>query len=180
MVQITSLLVIAAMIITTASVPLKRSDPLEGDILSISALTASLDDAIKLFASLGPGQLVDALAIHGNATVLKTQLDTATGDVSTGVVSEDDARTFLNSIEAFEPTIIDALTNIVSKKAAFQALPIGGIPALVLSDLRALNTSTTVFENRLLASTPPDLLAEGRQVQTSINAAFNKAIAAYA
>lgn len=52
------------------------------------------------------------------------------------------------------PVILDALTAIVAKKPAFQALPLGGVPALVKQDLGNLSASTEAFENALIASTP--------------------------
>ncbi|KAG6908388.1 hypothetical protein DXG01_004817 [Tephrocybe rancida] len=161
MVQIAPLLIFAGLIASSVSTPFKRTvAQVEADIARISTQTTALDNAIKSFASSGAGSLTDAL--------------------NTGPVSEADARTILNSVEAFEPTIIDALTNIIGKKAAFQALPIGGIPALVLSDLRSLSTSTAAFETGLIGAAPADLVSEARQVQSSVTAAFNAAIAAYA
>ncbi|KAG6857272.1 hypothetical protein H0H87_007105 [Tephrocybe sp. NHM501043] len=170
----------ATLIVTSASMLLKRTvSQVEADIAGISNQTTSLNNAIKSFANSSASA----------AVALREAL-------STGAVSETDARTILTSVEAFEPTIIDTLTNIVSNKAALQALTLGGIPALVLSDLRTLNTSTAAFESSLLAAAPvsqdfrivpriltvsqTDLLSEGRQVQANITDAFNKAIAAYA
>lgn len=57
-------------------------------------------------------------------------------------------------MEAFEPTILDALSQIVAKKPAFVALPVGGIPALILSDLQALSAATSSFETALIAAAP--------------------------
>lgn len=118
---------------------------------------------------------------------------------ATGPVDESDGQTIISAVEAFESTIVSALNTIVTEKAAFQALPIGGIPALVLQDLQTLNTDTTAFENALIASAPvspsgfswfefvitddsvlqADLVSQAQSISSSINAAFAAAIAAY-
>lgn len=59
-------------------------------------------------------------------------------------MSEADGSTILTSIQAFQPTIIDALNAIVAKQSALAALPIGGVTALVKQDLIILNGNTTV------------------------------------
>ncbi|KAG6854056.1 hypothetical protein C0991_011034 [Blastosporella zonata] len=153
MVQIVSLFLLAGLVASSVSTPFKRTvAQVEADIASIVSSTTSLENAIQGFPASG---LVGALGIHTSATGLNSQITAATTDVkNTGAVTEADAGTILNSVKAFEPTIIQALTNIVSKKAAFQALPLGGIPALVLSDLQALSASTAAFEKALVAAAP--------------------------
>jgi len=60
----------------------------------------------------------------------------------------------LNAVQGLEPAIISTLDDIVDKKPAFVALPIGGIPALVLQDLENLSASTVTFENALISKSP--------------------------
>lgn len=69
-------------------------------------------------------------------------------------VSVADGTSILNAITGIQPIIEDSLTAIVAKKAAFQALPVGGIPDLVKQDLANLSSSTTALENALIASAP--------------------------
>lgn len=69
-------------------------------------------------------------------------------------VAESDADTILSDVEAFQPTIIDALKEIVIKKPIFDGLPLGGVSALVKQDLATLNTSTSAFEAALIAAAP--------------------------
>ncbi|KAG6910609.1 hypothetical protein DXG01_009118 [Tephrocybe rancida] len=166
MVQIAPLL-FAGLIAWSVSTPFKRTvAQVEADIARISTQATAFDNAIELFASSGIASLMDALS---SALNLTSQFNTATTDVAI--------------LEAFEPTIIDALTNIINKKAAFQELAIARIPALVLSGLRTLNTSSAAacdaFERGLTGATLADLVTEARQTQSIGTAAFNEAIAAY-
>jgi Hydrophobic surface binding protein A len=63
---------------------------------------------------------------------------------STGALRDADATTILHSLQAIQPTIVDALNAIVAKMPAFQGLPIGGVTALVKQDIGNLNSNTTV------------------------------------
>lgn len=100
-------------------------------------------------------------AIHSDATTLNTTIASATTDVKAvpTPVAESDADTIIGDVEAFEPTIIDALTVIITKKPLFDALPLGGVSALVSSDLVALNASTSGFGAALIAAAPVSLLS---------------------
>ncbi|KAF8157220.1 hypothetical protein B0H34DRAFT_491758 [Crassisporium funariophilum] len=143
----------------------------ENDIKNISSQTTTLDNAITAFPATG-GSLLNALAIHSDAVSLGSAIDKGTTDVKVCAeylfsdliikyqqavpppISEADGTTILNAVTAFEPTILDALNQIVVKKPAFQALPIGGIPALVKQDLINLSASTSAFEAALIAAAP--------------------------
>ncbi|KAF8960436.1 hydrophobic surface binding protein [Flammula alnicola] len=152
---------------------------IETDIASIASQTTTLDNAINAFPATG-GSLVNALAIHTDAVNLGTAIDKGTTDnVTPTPFSESDGSTILSSVQAFEPTILDALTQIVVKKPAFTALPIGGIPALIKQDLINLNASTFAFEAALIANAPADLVPTATSIKTTVDAAFASAIAAY-
>ena len=91
-------------------------------------------------------------------------------------MSDADGTTLFNAVEAIAPIIEDALTGIVAKKPAFVgqyfnsflrsilyrtnviALPLGGVPALILQDLTFLNGNTTAFANALIANAPVSFL----------------------
>ncbi|KAF9027866.1 hypothetical protein BDZ89DRAFT_951883 [Hymenopellis radicata] len=98
---------------------------------------------------------------------------------NTDAFSEADGTTILASVEAIEPTILHALTGIAAKQPAFAALPIGGIPALVLQDLQNLDAGTAAFADALIAKSPADLVAEANEIKSTIGDAFDTAIAAY-
>ncbi|RDB17435.1 hypothetical protein Hypma_001618 [Hypsizygus marmoreus] len=154
----------------------------KADINTIAAQTTTLDNSITAFPLTG-GTLIQALAVHNNAVTLGSSINKGTTDVQATTptpFSDADGAAVLALVEAFEPTIESALTGIVGKKAAFQALPIGGIPALVKQDLSNLGASTTAFENALIAAAPASVVADATALKARVNAAFAAAIAAYA
>ncbi|KAF8068056.1 hydrophobic surface binding protein [Lyophyllum atratum] len=152
----------------------------QADIAAISSRLTALDSAITAFANPG-GTLTQALAIHSASVSLGTAIDQGTTDAVTPLpISEADGRSILTSFEALEPTIDHSLTGIVDRKAAFTALPLGGIPALVKQDLANLSASTTALESALISIAPADLQAEATALKDRIDAAFATAIAAYA
>ncbi|THU93634.1 hydrophobic surface binding protein [Dendrothele bispora CBS 962.96] len=165
---------------STFGAVLKRDVPtILADISKISSQVTTLDNAINAFPDSG-GSLVNALAIHTDATNLVSSVNTATSDTTAnGAFNEADGQTILNAVQAIEPTILDALTAIAAKQPAFAALPIGGIPALVLQDLKNLDAGTTAFSNALIANAPADLVPQATDIQTTIGNAFDTAIAAY-
>ena len=67
-------------------------------------------------------------------------------------IAESDADTIFSSVQAFVPTIVDALTAIIAKKPSFDALIVAD--SLVSQDLTALNASTSAFEAALVAAAP--------------------------
>lgn len=91
---------------------------------------------------------------------------------ATGPVDEDAGNQFLTRVTSFEPVIFSSLDAIVARKDAFKgecltgikftgmpsfifpALPVGGIPALVLQDLKDLKSGTVTFANALITNAP--------------------------
>ncbi|KDQ22163.1 hypothetical protein PLEOSDRAFT_1079640 [Pleurotus ostreatus PC15] len=185
MVKFTFFAFAAFLVGSAVSSPTKRTvAQVESDIASISTQVTTLDNDITAFPNTG-GSLLNALAIHTASTNLISTIGTTTSDVqSTGAFSEADGQTILNSFLAIEPVIDHALTQVCFSlnptKAAFQALPIGGIPALVKQDLGQLNSATTALANGLIASAPADLVAPSTSLRDRLVAAFAPAIAAYA
>ncbi|KAF9264453.1 hypothetical protein L218DRAFT_826067, partial [Marasmius fiardii PR-910] len=110
------------------------------DIGTIANQVNTLDSSVSAFPDKG-GSLSAALGIHRAAAALGASLKKAATDTqTTSPFSENDGQNILGSVEAIEPTILHALQTIVDKKPAFDALPTGGISALVLKDLQNLNT----------------------------------------
>ncbi|KAF8895811.1 hydrophobic surface binding protein [Mucidula mucida] len=180
MVQLSSFFAALTVVTAVCSAPTKRTvAQVEADIATISTQVTALDNAITAFPDTG-GSLINALAIHSSATTLISTLSTATTDTqNTAAFSEADGSTILASVEAFEPTILHALTGIAAKQPAFAALPIGGIPALVLQDLQNLDAGTAAFADALIAKSPADLVDEANEIKSTIGDAFDTAIAAY-
>jgi len=178
MVQLSRLLFSLSLLAASFATPVKRTvAQVEADITSISSQVTTLNNDINGFPASG---LVGALNIHNAATSLESTLGTGTSDVtSTGTFSQTDGTTILESVEAFVPTILNALTQITAKQADFAALPIGGIPALILQDLQTLKTDTDAFGAALTAAAPADLKGNATTITNEIDAGFTTAIAAY-
>ncbi|KAF5349099.1 hypothetical protein D9756_009511 [Leucocoprinus leucothites] len=182
MVNFFSIAIIATSILSvTVATPVKRTT---ADVLAaiakVSTDTHNLDNLITSYPLSG-GSLLAALSIHTSAGTLGTDLGTATTAANNnGPVAHPDADSILAAVLAIEPTIDHALSQIVVKHPAFAALPIGGIPALVHSDLIALKGSTGNFANSLIANAPTDLKDDGTAYRDRLLAAFDVAIAAYA
>ncbi|KAG6914968.1 hypothetical protein DXG01_014167 [Tephrocybe rancida] len=175
-----SLFVLASLTISSWAVTVAV---VEADIANISTKLNALDTAITAYSpNVGVGTLTQALAIHTASTSLGTTIDSTTADVKTvpTPISDADAQAILSALSALEPTIDDSLTKIVARKAAFTALPLGGIPALVKQDLSNLNASTNALEAALIASAPASILTAANALKARINAAFATAIAAFA
>ncbi|KAF5366724.1 hypothetical protein D9758_006438 [Tetrapyrgos nigripes] len=199
-------LALAALALVAASPVEKRTvAQVEADLRNIATQVTTLDNSINAFPNTG-GSLVQALAIHTSSTNLVPVVNSATTDVQvhfifdlllltdtetddyigffplqgTTGVTEADSQAILAIVNGFEPTIINALNDIITKKAALSALPIGGVPALVKQDLARLATATEAFGVALINKAPADLKAQATAIGTAINAAFSKAQAAYA
>ncbi|KAJ7135877.1 hydrophobic surface binding protein [Mycena epipterygia] len=180
MVQLSRLLFTFSLFAASFTTPVKRTvAQIEADIATIKTQVTTLDTAINAFPNTG-GTLLAALTIHTDATTLEGTLNQGTTDVkATGTVDEADGTTILNSVIAIEPIILDALKGIAAKQPAFAALPIGGIPALILQDLQNLKLNTTNFATALIAAAPTDLKTEATAILNNITTGFNTAIAAY-
>ncbi|KAJ3570981.1 hypothetical protein NP233_g4047 [Leucocoprinus birnbaumii] len=150
------------------------------DLVTLKSTLVTLDNAINSFPDSG-GSLADALAINDDAGAVRDAIDATTPDaVNVDLpVSVDDANSVLAAIQDLQTNIDSALTGIVAKKPAFDALPVGGVSALVAQDLNDLNTSNSALEDALIAATPPEVLDAAEQTRSEIDAAFATAIAAY-
>ncbi|KAF7349330.1 Hydrophobic surface binding protein [Mycena sanguinolenta] len=174
MVQFTRSFFSLCLIAASFAVPTKRTvAQIEADLTSISTQVTALDNDIKGF----PDSALTTLAAMG---LLGTSLNIGTSNMkATGPLNEADATTILNSMQAIEPVIIDALTKLTAEEPAFAGLPLGGLSALVLQDLQTLKDDTDAFAAALEAAAPANLKAEATSIQSAIDAAFATAIAAF-
>uniref|UniRef100_A0A8H7XS85 Antigenic cell wall galactomannoprotein n=1 Tax=Psilocybe cubensis TaxID=181762 RepID=A0A8H7XS85_PSICU len=178
MVHITPFFLLSIATGISLATPTERTVPqVLADINVVSTRVTSLDNAITAFPLTG-GSLVAALGIHTSAGTVITSLKAATGN-ATGPVDEIDGNSILNAVQAFEPTIQHALAEIVVKKPAFVALPVGGLPLLILQDLRFLKGNTTEFSSALIENAPESLIPAATALQNGILESFDTAISAY-
>jgi len=180
----TSIGLLAAGLATIYSAPVKRASiaTVEADLNNIATQVTALDSSLTAFAGTG-ATLQAALNINTASGTLDTALQTATSDVNADIAancppSESDATAIIAIVSGFTPTILDALTQIVTKKPTFVALPID-VTGLVLTDLSDLYSDSLLFEAALLSAAPADLQATGASLTCEINSAFATALAAY-
>ncbi|KAG6901517.1 hypothetical protein C0995_010940 [Termitomyces sp. Mi166 len=183
---------------------------------NIAPNLSSLVTAIDNFPTSG-GTLTGALIIHTDAINLNNAIVATTNDVKAGSyprssflrfliviqfkgaacpVSDSDGQAILADIQALEPNIAKATSDIVARKAAFQALPLGGVPALVQQDLAQLKASTDAlaaafincspvrpllnpFDNRRTDDDQASVVPAAQELQTEIDNDFAPAIAAF-
>ncbi|KAJ7797771.1 hydrophobic surface binding protein [Mycena leptocephala] len=177
MVQLSSFLVSLLLLAASVANPLKRTvAQIEADIATITTQVSTLHSAVQAFPATG---LAGALGIHSDATALETTVNQAAVDLkATGPLSEADASTIINSIVALEPTMLDALQQLIAKEPNFAALPVGGVTALIHQDLLGCLASETAWAQALFAVVPVDLQAKLTGL-TNISTALAAAISVY-
>jgi hypothetical protein len=181
MVHFTSFLVVALSAASALASPHAKRTAAQiiSDLHTINTQTTSLDNAILAFPNTG-GRLTAALAIHTDTVTLTNTVTSSTNDVkATPALSEANGKSVVTVATSFAPLLTKTLNDVVAKKASFAALLIGGIPALVLADLKNLNSSINAFDKALFAITPADLKGQVNILSNKHSAAFATAIAAY-
>ncbi|KAF5326736.1 hypothetical protein D9619_004688 [Psilocybe cf. subviscida] len=124
-----------------------------GDINTICSDASALNTAIVAFPNTG-GSLVGALTIHTYAVNVDTAIRTTETDIKALTplpISEADSEAICNALLAcIGPILETAFHNFVSKPpSAFTALPVGGLPALIKSDLTNVVTDLDALEDAL-------------------------------
>ncbi|KAJ7578981.1 hydrophobic surface binding protein [Mycena floridula] len=161
--------------------PFKRTPAqVEADLDNMTTQVSNLDTAITGFPASG---LAGALTIHTDIGNLNTAIQQATTDtMATPPFSEADGNLILTKEKKFLSILVDVMNQLVSKKTSFQgqkALPLGGVPALVLQDLQSLSPNVCALEKAIIAKLPADLVAEMNVIKNSVSSSFATAIAAY-
>ncbi|KAI8877230.1 hypothetical protein K501DRAFT_337570 [Backusella circina FSU 941] len=120
-----------------------------------------------------------ALAVQSQETTLETKLTTAGTSCckTTTTVSTEDANAVLAEVAIITPHITAALSTIVTKKPVFDSVFL--VTPLVKNDVNNLHTKTSKVINCLIAATPADLAATAQGYATTVENAFQAAIAAY-
>ncbi|KAF9447558.1 hypothetical protein P691DRAFT_731241 [Macrolepiota fuliginosa MF-IS2] len=155
-------------------------DVLDG-LAAVQSSAATLDNAINAFSNSG-GSLPAALAIHSSVETTKSIIDKATGvagAVNPRPVSVADWNLIYGIVNDINPIVKDALVVVAAQKPILDALPLDGVPGLVLQDLQNLYTSTVTLENALIGLTPSEMLDKANGAKSEIEAAFAAATAAF-
>jgi hypothetical protein len=120
-----------------------------------------------------------ALAVQSQETTLENKLTTAGTSCckTTTTVSTEDANAVLAEVAIITPHITATLNTIITKKPVFDSVFL--VTPLVKGDINSLHTKTSKVINCLIAATPSDLAGTAQQYATTVENAFQAAIAAY-
>ncbi|THU99532.1 hypothetical protein K435DRAFT_658869 [Dendrothele bispora CBS 962.96] len=151
----------------------------ETDLKDIFTQMTNLGNSIKAFPDSG-GSFSSALVCNDLLRYLNDAESEITYLYGTTNVTDSDGQIIQDLVKNSEPAIINALNNIVTKKAAFDALPLGGVSFIVKKNLGQLSTATEALETSLFSRTPVSRFLQAQAIQSSVDAAFAKAQAAYA
>ncbi|KAF9255813.1 hypothetical protein L218DRAFT_1008138 [Marasmius fiardii PR-910] len=100
---------------------------------------------------------------------------------TTGSFNETGGPVILDSVEALQPTVINALQALINNKATFQGLPEGaGLVKDILQDLQDLRRKDDGFLDSVHSASQPNFEDRATNVTTPIYAAFDTVINAYA
>ncbi|KJA21565.1 hypothetical protein HYPSUDRAFT_216288 [Hypholoma sublateritium FD-334 SS-4] len=169
-------------LLSTASVVLATLAQIELQLGFVSSNSTNLDNLLNAFPTTG-ASVAEALAIHSAAVSFSASLSTmATITTENGPLlsqSVDASTLIFDDVLMCGNNLQNALFEIVVKKPSFTALPIGGLPALVLNDLDNLNASSIAFADSFIAVAPESLLPNATALKATVLSEFATAIAAY-
>lgn len=150
------------------------------DITSLTSAVTSLDNSVNSLQSEG---IFGALGIPQEFNNIISALQKAHSDITaTGPLDSADATSVLAAVETAQPVIIQTLNDIVAQKSEVEKLnsEIPGITQIADSGLINVDGNTTAVENALISVLPVSLQPAASIISSSIGAAFQTAIAAYA
>nr|GAT58297.1 predicted protein [Mycena chlorophos] len=168
---------ISTCVVAALALPIKRTfASLSEDMASLAHAITTLDDLVKAFPSSG---LLGAIEIEEAAATVITALDAAASDsASTGPLNDAQGAAIIGIVEGFEPAMLDAISRVVTDKAAFEsALP--GLDAVVLADLKEFFTAATSLATQLITNAPADLKPTATSLEGVIITALTSAVKAY-
>ncbi|KAJ6554550.1 hypothetical protein B0H19DRAFT_1154019 [Mycena capillaripes] len=184
MAKISHLIAILGLILNPVK-GMTTAEQTEEDISALTVDTNEYDSAINAFPASG---LVGALNIHNLAGIVESDIMVVASDTVPGGMSgspppweysETDSGAIVSVVKVWEADLQTALTQLVGKQPSFAALPIGGIPALILQDLKNLNADVTTMGNNLVNAVDPAFQANVSMVFSSLQGSFETAITAY-
>ena len=152
-------------------------------INTIESRIATLNNTLNPFEPRQITAIATVLAVQLETDALGDAINAATkATTASAPLSEDDSNTVAQAVLLLEPQIASLITNIISKKPAFDTavLGIGSVAPQVEQDLKEQNTASTALGNAITAKLTPDFAALAPLVLGEISAAFQSGIQAYA
>ncbi|KDR66232.1 hypothetical protein GALMADRAFT_232623 [Galerina marginata CBS 339.88] len=150
------------------------------DFATINTRTTALDNSIKAF-SITAGTLAQALAIHNDAVAVNSAVTKTTSDLQVALkpIADSDTDTILEDLAILDPIVQSALTGIVAKKPAFDALPIGNGSGTAKQDLKDLSNSATTLLTTLAGAVSTGKVAQVNAYKTKFQTGLQVATNAY-
>ncbi|KAJ7284858.1 hydrophobic surface binding protein [Mycena rebaudengoi] len=152
-------LVSVLLLTTSLATPLKRTvAQVEDDIVGIITQAAMLDATLNDVPTTGPVTGVGASSILSAFAALETTVNQTVADMkATGPLSEADASTIIRLVVDIEPTMLDALKQVIVKQPNLGAISRGGLLEPIHQHLLGFLYSFTAFTQVLFAVVPADL-----------------------
>jgi len=125
--------------------------------------------------------LAAALTAHKDLGLVGTATNTATtAVVNTGPFSVADGLEILPVFQNLCSTVVSAATSkLISDKPALEALPLGGVPALLVQDLTTINTATDNLAGDLVANAPVSQRNDFQTAASGCEQAVHACLVAY-
>ncbi|KAF5328081.1 hypothetical protein D9619_013645 [Psilocybe cf. subviscida] len=151
------------------------------DIAVIGSGASKIDALVQAYPEKN-GTVAGAQDIHNAAAALVTPIKNATANARTIApipVSDADATSIVAALNRIRPPIRRHLPRLTFLLPTFAALPVKGVPTIILQDLITLNQSTAAFRASVNAIVPKSFLNQTEDFFKAVASDFNATIAAY-
>lgn len=151
-------------------------------INNIESKITTLNNTLNEFFPRDPAALVVVLAVEAETTALGVAISQATAAADqTPPLNETDSTTVALATLGLEPDIFSLLTNIESKRPAFDTaiLDIGSVSPLVLISLKQQAALSASLGQAIASKLTPDFATPAATVNAAIASAFAQAIQIY-
>ncbi|KAH8827086.1 hydrophobic surface binding protein A-domain-containing protein [Flagelloscypha sp. PMI_526] len=149
------------------------------DIADMQTSTNQLDFDINWFPTSG-ATIINTINIHTDfVAVINTTKQGTLEALSTGPIDLASGQTLYDTMAALKPVYLDILAAFVTKKPSFDSIPLSGITAVVLSDLKNWESAVSLFFNELLFIIPDSYYANMDFLWFEIDNGFSATITAW-
>ncbi|EIT78381.1 hypothetical protein AO1008_09224 [Aspergillus oryzae 100-8] len=143
------------------------------DFNTLSTDLSALGSAISSF----DGTLNGALGVQQKEGQVETALKQTVSDVKASTAfSAADSTSVTNAVTGLEPSIVNVLNDLVSKKSGFDSV---GVTSIVVSDLNSLHDLTGQLSTELQSKVTSGDASTISDEAARLDAEYKKAIAAY-
>ncbi|MCJ1334448.1 hypothetical protein MMC10_011159 [Thelotrema lepadinum] len=151
-------------------------------ITAIESRIATLNNTLNTFFPRAPTALLTVLAVETETTQLGNSISAATSTVNqTPALSDADSQTVALATLGLEPNIFSLLTNIESRKPAFDTaiLGVGSVSPTVEQSLKQQADLSAALGQAIAAKLTAEFAGPAATVNADIASAFAKAVQIY-